>query len=385
MHKLVRITTIAQSLKGLLKGQLNYLNQFYEVVGVASNENILKDVSEQEKIRTIHIGMNRQISPINDLCSLVKLIKLFLSEKPDIVHANTPKASLLSMIAAWLCRVPIRIYTVTGLRYETTTGLIRSVLIMMEKITCACANHVIPEGDGVKKTLIREGITKKPLNKILNGNINGIDTHFFNPDNISDLQKQDLKASLGIKPEDFVFVFIGRLVGDKGINELVRAFNSLNIPKTKLLLVGSSESELDPLQAETLNIIESNKNIITTGFQKDVRPYLAVSNALAFPSYREGFPNVVMQAGAMGLPSIVTDINGCNEIIVEGINGTIIAPKDENLLLDKMKYFIENPQVVSRLASQSRKMIVERYEQQAFWDALLQEYKRLEAVYLNKV
>src|SRR6185312_342487 len=150
-------------------------------------------------------------------------------------------------------------------------------------------------------------------------------------------QKQQLRQELNIKASDFVFVFVGRLVKDKGINELVSAFSKLQIQNARLLLVGNFEPELDPLFSETLQRIQSNPNIFSVGFQKDVRPYFSISNALVFPSYREGFPNVVMQAGAMELPSIVSNINGCNEIIKNGVNGIIIPPKNEDELFKAMK------------------------------------------------
>lgn len=171
--------------------------------------------------------MHREISLWNDVNSLWRLIKLFRKEKPYIVHANTPKGSLLAMMAAWMTRVPHRVYTVTGLRFETTTGGFRWLLITMERITCWCAIKVIPEGEGVKKTLVRNGIIKKPLKVLLNGNINGVDVEHYL------CSAEVLKKMEDIREEKhtFNFIFVGRLVKDKGINELVRAFMKLiNIP-----------------------------------------------------------------------------------------------------------------------------------------------------------
>ena len=145
----------------------------------------------------------------------------------------------------------------------------------------------------------------------------------------------------------------------------------------KLLLVGSLEGALDPLQPETLKVIETHPNIISVGFQSDVRPYFAISDCLVFPSYREGFPNVVMQAGAMGLPSIVTDINGCNEIIVEGENGTIIPVKNVAAIVQAMQKMCSDIAYYNQLRQNARRMIQSRYEQRVVWEALLEEYKRL--------
>ena len=374
MKKLIRLTTSSGSLNTLLKGQLAFLSQYYEVIGVASGKKDLDIVSEREGIRTVEVQMYRNISPLNDLKSLWKLIRLFRRERPYLVHANTPKASLLSMMAAWVTHVPHRIYLVTGLRFETTSGFLRRLLIAMEKLTCRLATKVIPEGEGVKQTLIKNHITKKPLKVILNGNINGVDLEHFDRTPLVEQSAKDWQS------KDFTFIFVGRLVRDKGINELVHAFVRLWREKNdvRLLLVGNLETDLDPLQEDTQRLIEECAGIVATGFQTDVRPFFAVSDVLAFPSYREGFPNVVLQAGAMGLPSIVTDINGCNEIIRDGINGKIILPRKEDALYEMMKWFYEHREnEVKVMAVNARPLIAERYEQHKIWEALLEEYQSL--------
>ncbi|MBV4192621.1 glycosyltransferase, partial [Bacteroides fragilis] len=295
MIKLFRITTVSLSLNTLLKGQLSFFNHYFDVTGIASGEkDELKEVSQREGVRTINIPMCRQIDMLTDLQALVVFIFLFIREKPHIVHTNTPKASLLSMIAAWITRVPHRVYTVTGLRFETATGNLRRLLVIMEKITCWCATKVIPEGEGVKRTLIREKITNKPLKVILHGNINGIDVQHFNR-----TQHVELLASEIREEGKFTFCFVGRIVKDKGINELVLAFVRLTkvYPEIRLLLVGPFERDLDPVSSEIEHTILNYSSISFVGFQQDIRPYLAASDALAFPSYREGFPNVVLQAG----------------------------------------------------------------------------------------
>lgn len=374
--KIIRITTISFSLDTLLKGQLSFLNNYYEVVGIASGKKELQKVSKREDIRVISIPMSREISLWQDLRSLILLVALFIKERPYIVHANTPKASLLAMVAAWVTRVPYRIYTVTGLRFETAIGNFRKLLIAMEKITCWCATKVIPEGEGVKKALIREKITNRPLRVILNGNINGIDTQHYDRTTLVNLLASEIREK-----DKFTFCFVGRLVRDKGINELVFAFVRLYEQNVgvRLILVGPFEKELDPVLPETEWQILNHTAISFVGFQQDIRPYLAASDALAFPSYREGFPNVVLQAGAMGLPSIVTDINGCNEIIEDGVNGVIVPPRDEEALYNAMKYFVEHRDTdVRAMAERARPIIVDRFEQHKVWEALLAEYQLLE-------
>jgi glycosyltransferase involved in cell wall biosynthesis len=394
--KLIRVATVPISLDKLLEGQLRYLNQFYNLIGVSGEDELLRKVEKREKIQVYPIKMQRSISPIDDVVSLFKLYKYFKKEKPQIVHSITPKAGLLSMVAAYFANVPIRIHTFTGLLFPTRKGFMQKLLISMDRLLCKCATNVYPEGGGVKRDLITYKITSKPLKVSANGNINGIDTTFFNPQLFTQIHNEDLRKKLNIQHKDFVFVFVGRLVKDKGINELVAAFENLQVKfpsreglgvckndevnptNIKLILVGPLETDLDPLSSKTLDAIKTNSNIISVGWQEDVRPYFIISNVLVFPSYREGFPNVVLQAGAMGLPSIVTNINGCNEIIKEGKNGWIIPVKNQEELEKAMGNCLVKKDDFNLAKSNARKMIENRYEQKIVWEAILEEYKKLE-------
>ena len=379
--KLIRIATVPMSLHFLLKGQLQFMSQYFETVGVSSGpKDELEVVAKRESIKVRQVEMSRAITPIKDIKSLWQLYKLFKKEKPIVVHTHTPKAGIVGMMAASFAGVPIRLHTVAGMPLMEANGIKRNIFNIVEKITYACATKVYPNSKGLEQFILENNYTKAEKIKVIaNGSSNGIDTSHFDPQNHSQQQKQNLRNELDIHEEDFVFIFVGRLVGDKGINELVKAFKNLKfkIQNLKLLLVGPLESDSDPLLPETLKEIKNNSSIITTGFQNDVRPYFSISDALAFPSYREGFPNVVMQAGAMGLPSIVTDINGCNEIIKDGKNGMIIPPKNTDLLKKAMIKLIEDTELYNSLKSNARKMITSRYEQKIVWQALLEEYRTL--------
>ncbi len=373
--KLLRVTTSDVSLDTLIKGQMKFLSSEFEVVGVSNNTGLLQKVAEREGIRVVEIPMHREISLVADVKCLWMLYRLFRKEKPEIVHANTPKGSLLSMVASWAARIPNRLYTVTGLRYQGASGMFKALLMGMEKLTCRFATKVIPEGQGVLKALQEDHITNKPLKVILNGNINGIDTTYFSKEAVG-TSREDIRKALKLLPEDFTFIFVGRIVKDKGMNELAECMKLL-AGKCKLILVGSFESEVDSLTEGKEAFLRTSEDVKFVGWQKDVRPYLAASDALVFPSYREGFPNVVMQAGAMGLPSIVTDINGCNEIIEDRTNGIIIPSRNQEALLNAMQYFLTDKVAIQQMASCARKMIQDRYEQQQVWEALLAEYKNL--------
>lgn len=372
--KVIRISTIPMSLNLLLRGQLKMLAQHYEVVAVSSPGKDLDEVERREGVRTVAVKMERHISLLRDFMALCRLVVLFSKEKPQIVHSLTPKAGLLAMIAAWICRVPVRIHTFTGLVFPTAKGLKQKILITTDRITCHCATFVNPEGRGVKRDLECYRITRKPLHIIGNGNINGIDLGHYcrSAEVMAEAQKYREEGC-------FTFCFVGRMVSDKGINELVSAFVRLHgeMPNERLLLVGPFEKELDPVSAETENLILHHSAIRFVGWQSDIRPLLAASDVFVFPSYREGFPNVVLQAGAMGLPCIVTDINGCNEIISEGVNGIIIPPRNEERLHDAMFRFATSPDEVSRYASSARAVVANSYEQKALWHSLLDVYRKL--------
>jgi len=378
-HKLIRVTTVPISLDILLSGQLNYMQSFYDVIAVSSEDDYLKEIGTKENVETFTVEMSRKITPILDLIAVIKLFLFLKKEKPLIVHSHTPKAGILTMIAAKCAGVPIRMHTVAGLPLMETKGLKRTVLESVEKLTYSCATMVYPNSKGLYDFIIANKFTNQRKIKIIaNGSSNGIDTTHFAPEQVSQSLQQILKTKLQIQRDDFVLVFVGRLVGDKGINEVVQAFkqitkNNLNV---KLLLVGMYEKNLDPLHESTHEEINTNKNIIFAGFQKDIRPYLAISNALVFASYREGFPNVVLQAGAMGLPSIVTDINGCNEIIINEKNGIIIPVKNSEAIEKAVLRMIYEKDFFASLQSNAREMIRSRYEQKLIWESILEEYKQ---------
>lgn len=375
--KIIRATTVPGSLNNFCRGLLSELQERegYEVVALSSSGEALDEIREREKVRTIAVAMQRHISPVNDLRSLWKLIRVFRKEKPDMVHSMTPKAGLLCMLAAWVCRVPVRIHTFTGLVFPTSTGLKRKILMATDWLTCACATHVIPEGEGVKNDLITNRITRKPLRVLGYGNVRGIDLNRFDPEN-----PEVIKAADEIRNQNVLtFIFIGRLVGDKGITELVKAFCRLNkeLPDTRLLLVGREEPQLDPLDSNTLKELSDNPAIEAIGQKSDIRPWLLASDIFILPSHREGFPNVVIEAGAMGLPSIVTDINGSREIIHDGENGLIVPVKNANALYEAMKHLAETPEKIKAMAANARPMIASRFEQSFVRQCLKDYYKEI--------
>ncbi len=356
------------------RGQLSALKSLGEVALVASPNGGLSEIAKDEGVAFREILIARQIALLKDICALWKMFWLFVREKPAMVHGNTPKGALLSMLAAFAARVPVRVFMCHGLCYSTAYGLKRFILSSMERVTCLLSTNTIAVSHGLKKELIASKFcSPAKVSVILNGCVSGIDLRRFSPGDKA-FAKSDLNCNGA-----FVFGFVGRIVRDKGVEELVGAFSRLlkDFPDIRLLLVGKSENA-NAISEKILHAIEQTPQIIHVGFRKDLPKFYRAMDCFVFPSYREGFGMVVAEAGACGVPCIVSDINGCNEIVREGENGTIIPPRDAESLYAAMKHFYENRStLLPKLAERSRELIASRYEQGAVWEATLAMYRNL--------
>ena len=381
MKKLIRITTVPISLEKLLENQARFFKTYYSVTLVSSQKEQLQKLAKEQGVNHFSLEMTRKITPLQDLRCLLQLIRFLRKDKPHIVHTHTPKAGIVGMLAAFIAGVPLRMHTVAGLPLMEAKGLKKSILNAVERLTYRCATHVYPNARGLMDFIQEKKLAgKTPLKCIGNGSSNGIDLTYFNPERVSKEQEMSFREKWNISKNDFVFLFIGRLVGDKGVNELVAAFEQLanKIPNAKLLLVGPQEPTLDPLKQVTIASIEKNPKIVSTAYQQDVRPFLKMAEVFVFPSYREGFPNVVLQAGAMGIPCIVSDINGCNEIIENEVNGLIVPPKSIQPLSEKMYSLYKDPEKRAVFIDRTKERIATNFERTHYWKLLLEEYKRLE-------
>lgn len=387
-YKLIRTSTVSTSLVSFLESSIEILKSKYNLVLLSSPGKDLDYLGDKYDVVVYGVAMQRRMSPIQDLISLLNLIKVFHKEKPYMVHSMTPKAGLLCMLAAWITRVPRRVHTFTGLVWPTATGLSRKILMATDWLTCACATHIIPEGKGVMNDL-QQHITHKPMRVLGYGNVRGVDMNYWQKENASSNKLREIQ-----RDDVFTFIFVGRIVRDKGINELIAAFDKLSQEhKVRLLLVGTFEDALDPVSESTKKIIEGNSSIEYLGPQygTDLLACYAASDCFVFPSYREGFPNTVLEAGAMELPSIVTDINGSREIIVckneENTspvkdmkfcdNGIIIPSRNEDLLYKAMEEVFKNDNVRAVMASQAREMVASRFEQSFVQKCLIEFYNEI--------
>ena len=381
MKKLIRITTVPISLEKLLENQARFFKTHYAVTLVSAQKDELEALAKDQGVAFFPLQITRKITPLQDLRCLLQLVRFLQKEKPHIVHSHTPKAGIIGMLAAFIARVPVRMHTVAGLPLMEAKGMKKRILYAVERLTYRCATHVYPNSKGLMDFTQKKHLAEKtPLQIIGKGSSNGIDTGHFNANSISDQELIKCQKKWTIAQDDFVFLFIGRLVGNKGINELVVAFEQLSskLPKVKLLLVGPQETTLDPLAKSTMNAIDQNPRIILTGYQQDVRPFFKSAQVFVFPSYREGFPNVVLQAGAMGVPCIVSDINGCNEIIEDEINGFVVPPKQIQPLVEKMQFLYKDLEKRTIFIERTQTLIVTNFERAQYWELLLAEYKRRE-------
>lgn len=323
----------------LLEGQMKFFKEAgYITYLMAPESERSVAFCEKEGCTLLPIKIEREISLWNDIKTLFQIVKIFRRVRPDIVNLGTPKVSLLGMIAAKLVKVPNRIYTCRGFRFEHEKGIKRSILILMEKISSSFAHEVICISDSVKEFGIKNRIFDSSKAVIINkGSSNGVSLERFNPASIEFAKINELKARLGIENK-FVFGFVGRIVDRKGIKELNIAFKRLaeKYKDIQLVIVGGVEY-VQIADKSLISEMESSPNILFTGPQKDVPLYYSLFNVFVLPAWWEGFGNVLIQAAAMGIPVISTTGTGTRDAVVNGVNGLLVEPKNADQLYEAME------------------------------------------------
>lgn len=353
MKKLIYIVAAPTSMQSFILPRIGWLREEYEVLCICSPGPEHEEARAQG-MRTIELPIARHISPWQDLKSLWALWRVLRQEKPDMVHSMTPKAGLLGMTAAWLAGVKVRMHTFTGLIFPWRKGMMHHLLKATDRLTCLFASVVNPEGPGVKRLLEEAGVTRKPMHIIANGNINGVDLERFVPGR----GRKEKRIELGYSEVNVVFSFVGRLVKDKGVPELVDCFERLyqEHPEVRLLLIGREEAELDPLPERTRKLMTKHEAIFCAGSQVDVVPWLAASDVYVLPSHREGFCNSLLEAGAMALPSITYDICGCNDVVTDS-TGMLIGLNDTKGFGEAMREMCAMPLVRQAKGDAARRRV----------------------------
>lgn len=371
--KIMLITTVPQTFHQIIRDQPCFLDNYFDVVVVSSDYSSLSNYAKNYQLDFRVVEMERKISPIRDFLSVCNLIRLILLEKPDLIHSYTPKAGLVSAIAGFFCRTPIRVHTFTGLIFPYSYGFKKRLLKTIDRLICALVTNPVPEGKGVAAFL--SDVTSKPLRVVGNGNIAGVDLAHYSSELFSKCELDGFKASLGLGDFD-VFVFVGRVSFDKGLKELIEAFSMIyeSNKNIRLLIVGGYD--LSDCDAELRFRVENSVFVKYVGEVADIRKYVLISAALILPSYREGFPNVVLQAGALGVPCLVSDVCGSNEIIEDGVNGFIFNTHSSIAIVDAVKRFLAHTDRVS-LSNNSKHIISKKFDQTLYRDYLLAFYQGL--------
>jgi glycosyltransferase involved in cell wall biosynthesis len=354
----------------------------FEVIMVSTNDERVSTLIQREKSRHFAIPFTRVISPIKDLLCLAQLIRLVLAEKPDIIHTHTPKAGLLGMLAAKICRVPHRIHTVAGLPFMTAVGLKKKLLINVEKLTYWSANQVWPNSNSMLK-VIDEGnlCPSNKLNIIANGSSNGIDLSVFSREKVTAERLIAAKEVLSYKEDVLYLLAIGRIVNDKGIIELLEAFQQLStkFEAVQLVLVGPLEyvrSE-ESLSEDLVTTIRSNPRITHVSWTDDVPAFLALANVLIHASHREGFPNVPLQAGAMECPVVCSDIPGNIDIVENDVTGRLFPVGDSQRLTEAVLDAIAEPEKNQKMVKELRAQIENQFSRPFIQKSLLKRYHTL--------
>lgn len=383
--KLIRITTVPMSLMYLLPGQMDFMKkQGYDVLMISADGKERRKVMETENCPHTIVPMTRKITPLQDLKCLFQLIKIFRKEKPDIVHTHTPKAGLLGMIAAKICRVKIRIHTVAGLPMMVEKGNKYKVLKFVEKLTYSAANHVWPNSNSLKEFITSKKLTRpEKLSIIAKGSTNGINTDKFNENNILPQKLQEIKTAINYNAAHTYLLCMGRLVKDKGIVELINVFKNISglNPNLKLLLVGDFEASLDPLPEATIQEIKTNASVIHISWTTDVEYYMHLADNFVFPSHREGFPNVLLQAGAMKLPIICSRIPGNIDIVENNETALIFDAGNESQIQSLILQALNQKEKMLVMAAKLKQIICTEYPRTYIWQQLLQRYSFIENSY----
>ncbi len=375
--RLVHIMTVPYSFT-YLAGQVSYMKaRGFEIYGLSAPGELLSLFSEREGISVQAIEMTKRITPLLDLVALLRIWRWLRRVRPDIVHGHTPKGGFLGMLGAWLARVPVRIYHIRGLRFVTATGWKRHLLVWIEKLSCRFAHEVLCVSASLRAQAVADGLCSAEKIKVLGGGSgNGVDSiNRFNPSKVLASSRSEIRAKYGIPNDAAVLGFIGRMVWSKGIVELAEAWRSLRneYPYLHLLMVGRAEPE-DPLPAEVEELLRRDPRIHLTGEEWNTPPLYAAMDIVVLPTYREGFPNVLLEAAAMSLPVVATAVPGCVDAVQNGITGTLVPPYDSQRLAEAIKGYLENPELRRQHGSAARERAVREFRQETIWLAMYEEY-----------
>lgn len=377
--RVVYIATVPWSVITLLRGQLRFMREHgFEVTVVCSPGEELETLAASERVEVLTAPMQREIRPFHDIVSLWRLTSILRKLKPDVVNASTPKAGLLGMLAARLVRVPVRVYTLRGLRLETVKGPKRFVLLFAERVCASCASRVVCVSESLRRMALDLGLATAAKTVVLGeGSSNGVEVGRFTATGELLERSRALRAGLGIPPQAPVIGFVGRLTRDKGIMELLDAYEEVSkeFPEARLLLLGLFE-EGDPVPPAYARRLKAHPGVVLAGFAPDTAPYFHLMDVLAFPSHREGFPNVVLEAAVAGVPAVGFRTTGVVDAVVDRVTGILVSREDSDALAKALAGLLEDGGLRRRLGAAARSRAAQRFSSGRIWREWLDLYGR---------
>lgn len=378
--KILHIASVPYQLN-YLTGQVGYIaDKGIEVHVLCSPGELMDEFAKREHVQAHGVHISRMIAPFSDLRSIFQIIKKIRKIKPTIVQAYTPKAGLLGMISAWLTGVPVRIYNELGLPIMTARGWKRALLWWCEKITCTLAHRVISISSSLSDVVIKENLCPADKIKVLHyGSIGGIDTvKQFNPDVLGEATHNAVRAKYGIAPDALVIGYLGRIVSEKGLVELVNAWKTLRYEfgNLHLFVVGPFEPH-DPLPDDVERLLRTDSRITLVGLEWNTGPMYSAMDVLAFPSYREGFGLVAVEASAMEIPVVGTNIPGIVDSVQDGVTGMLIPARDSEALTNALRTYLQNPDLRIKHGKAGRERVLKCFAQEDMWRATYDEYMSL--------
>jgi glycosyltransferase involved in cell wall biosynthesis len=378
--RLVHITTVPGSLN-FVAGQPRFLAaRGFVTHAISSPGEGWKSFLRHEPVVAHAVLMPRCITPLRDLVALWRVYRLLRAIRPHIVQAHTPKGGLLGMLAAWLAGVPVRIYTMHGLPLMTARGWKRLLLLWTERVSCWCASRVLSVSRSIRTVAIDMQICQtEKIDVLLGGSINGVDSRGrFDPSRWGAPARQMIRRKHGIPENALLVGFVGRIVRDKGMVELAGAWRKLRdrFPTLHLLLAGPFEPQ-DPVPPEVEQLFHSDPRIHLAGHVDEVAPCYAAMDVCVLPTYREGFPGVLLEAAAMELPVVATRIPGCVDAVVDGTTGMLVPPRDTESLAAAVAGYLVDPELRRRHGRAARQRVLDEFQQEAIWQAFYEEYLRL--------
>jgi glycosyltransferase involved in cell wall biosynthesis len=372
-HIVVGITSAQTCL--VLSGRLRALREEgFRVTLVSSPGALLTQTAAQEGVASIGLSMRREMAPMADLLSFARLWWLLFRLKPDMTEFSTPKAGLLGSIAAKLCGVPARVYFLRGLKLESCAGFKRKILLATERLASACSHVVLCNSDSLRHEALALGLAPESKLRLLGGgSSNGVDVERFSPG------ANNHREQLGLPLDAHVVGFVGRLTRDKGLPELVEAFDSILAakPSAHLLLVGWFDAAEDALSQKLRSRIKNHPRIHLTGFVADTAPYYRAMDVMVLPTWREGFPNVVLEAAATGIPVVTTLCTGSRDAVVPEVTGLLIPPGYPVAIREAVLQLLHNPERRCRMGLAARAWVLDHYVNGRVLGRTVRYYKSL--------